>query len=183
MIFKSLKIHFLYIFSSGYTYFKEEIGVHRVQRIPPTETKGRVHTSTVVVTVLDIDQYSSIELDKNDIKRITSVGSGPGGQHRNRTQSCVTLIHKPTGIEARIDEKSQNRSYQLALKILTSRVNSLYEEQKKNLDRTKKRGQFLKGERGEQIRTYDFKSNKVILHNKNNLKLNLKEFFKAKIKI
>jgi peptide chain release factor 1 len=181
LIFKKQKIRILYIFSNiAFRFFKNEIGVHRFQRVPPTETKGRTHTSTIIVTVLKIESTSKLNLNKKDIKRINTIGSGPGGQHRNKVQSCVILTHTPTNITVRIDMKSQRQSYETALVILANRVQEFNNNIKKEIFRNAKRKQFIKGERGEQIRSYNFKNNQIINHLKKE-HCNLKDFFKGKL--
>src|SRR5207244_794834 len=94
----------------------------RWQRVPPTERRGRVHTSTVTVAVLDATIDRTAELDPDDIELRVSRGSGPGGQHRNKTESCVTAVHKPTGLQVRIDLRSQYESKAMALKVLAAKL-------------------------------------------------------------
>lgn len=148
--------------------FKDEAGGHRWQRIPPTEKKGRVHTSTVTVAVLDPEEEQKYHLNEDEIDIKTSRGSGKGGQHRNKTDSCVTATHKPTGMSVRIDMKSQHQSKATALKILASRVGSSIARENAN-DREKlRKNQVGSGMRGDKIRTYRTQDDRVTDHRTNN---------------
>lgn len=97
-------------------------GKHRIQRVSPTEKRGRRHSSEVSVSVIEYQKHDKVQLDMNDVKVHLSRGSGPGGQHRNKTESCVTVTHTPTGITAKADGRSQFQNRGLALEILASRV-------------------------------------------------------------
>jgi peptide chain release factor 1 len=144
--------------------FGNEAGGHRWQRVPPTEKRGRVHTSTVTVAVLDPEERSTFELDDQDIDIKTSRGSGPGGQHRNKTDSCVTVTHKPTGVSVRIDMKSQHQSKEIALKILTSKI----EKSKINAERQSReklrKEQVGSGMRSDKVITLYVHRDKVVHH-------------------
>ena len=123
-----------------------------------------MHTSTVTVAVLDYDLHTASVLNMPDIEFQVARGTGPGGQHRNTTESCVTAIHKPTGLRVRVDLRSQYESKELALKILAAKVQeqsagSLLEA--RNIDRA---GQLGTGMRGDKIRTYRRRDNVVIDH-------------------
>lgn len=103
--------------------FADESGGHRWQRVPPTESRGRVHTSTITVAVLEPSKAVQIKVDAKDLDYKTCRGSGAGGQHRNKTDSAVQLTHKPTGIKVRCEsERSQHNNKQYALEILMSRL-------------------------------------------------------------
>lgn len=102
--------------------FANEGGGHRWQRIPPNEKRGRVHTSTITVAVLDPEVEARFALNENDVDLQTTRGSGPGGQHRNKTESCVVATHKKTGISVRVDMRSQHESRRIALKILSAKL-------------------------------------------------------------
>ena len=156
--------------------------MHRFQRIPPTETKGRTHTSTVVVTLIEEVKNTNIVLNKKDYVRETTIGSGPGGQHRNRTQSCVTLIHKQTGLKVRIDGRNQFKNEQLALKILTLKISNLINDKKLIEKRKLKKGQAKSANRGHQKRTYNYKSGYVIDH-VSNRRVKIKDILKGKINL
>ena len=173
----------IYIFSdSAKDFFKNEVGVHRFQRIPPTESKGRTHTSTVVVTLLKLNTSTKIQLSKKDVNRETTVGSGPGGQHRNRTESCVVLTHKKTNLKVRIDGRNQHQNERLALDILSMKVASFYEDTA-NKKQNKRLNEQVKGiDRGYQRRTYNYKTGIVIDHKTNN-KTTLKNILKGKINL
>lgn len=113
---------------------------------------------------MDADTKPQFELDERDVEIITSRGSGPGGQHRNMTDSCVVAKHIPTGISAKIDYRSQSQSKQLALKILASRVENIQQEQWAN-DRDKKRKrQVGRGQRGDKRRTYRERDDQIVDH-------------------
>lgn len=142
--------------------FKDESGGHRWQRIPPTEKRGRVHTSTVTVAVLDPN--AKVKIDMNDVEIKTQRGSGPGGQHRNKTESCVTVVHKPTGETVRIDQRSQHRSRELALQVLRGRLNNqALQNVVSNRSKERKR-QVGSGMRGDKVRTYRVRDNQVTDH-------------------
>lgn len=149
----------------AYGNLKYEAGVHRVQRVPDTETQGRVHTSAATVMVFPEAEEFDVELNNNDIKKDTYCSSGPGGQSVNTTYSAVRLTHLPTGIVATCqDQKSQIKNYEKALKVLRSR---LYEEQlKKKLeeDAEKRKTMVSSGDRSEKIRTYNYPQSRVTDH-------------------
>lgn len=144
--------------------FKNESGGHRFQRVSPTEKRGRVHTSTITVAVLDPEVRSAIELDEKDIDIQTKRGSGPGGQHRNKTDSCVVATHIPTKISVQIDEKSQHQSKKIALRILAERVGEL-ENRKNRAERGNiRKNQVGLGMRASKRRTYRTKDDSVYDH-------------------
>lgn len=148
---------------------KREAGGHRWQRVPPTERKGRVHTSTVTVAVMQDcgaqgGEAINFALSDTDIKESVQRGSGPGGQHRNKTDSCVTLRHLPSGCVVRIDTRSQHQSRALARKILTERVAALMEGQQKQSVNSDRKRQVGSGMRGDKIRTYREQDGVVIDH-------------------
>jgi peptide chain release factor 1 len=144
--------------------FKNEAGGHRWQRCPPTEKRGRVHTSTVTVAVLDASSAPKFKLNESELEITTTRGTGPGGQHRNTTDSCVIVRHLPTGITAKIDCRSQHQSRALALRILADRIE---EEQRQQWDAkraAKRKNQVGSGQRGDKIRTYREKDDRVVDH-------------------
>ena len=142
-----------------------EGGTHQVKRVPATETQGRIHTSTATVAVLPEPDDVQIELDPNDVKEMITTAQGPGGQNVNKVATAVHLIHRPTGIEVRMqDTKSQSQNRQVAWKILRAR---LYEQQKAKQDaeRAEVRSSMIgSASRAEKIRTYRFKENIVVDH-------------------
>ena len=148
-----------------YSSLKYESGVHRVQRVPDTETQGRVHTSAATVAVLPEAEDLDIKLDEKDLRIDVFRSSGPGGQSVNTTDSAVRITHIPTGIVvSQQDEKSQIRNKEKGLKILKSRIYD-YERQKIDIERSKDRKSKIgTGDRSERIRTYNFPQGRVTDH-------------------
>lgn len=131
-----------------------ESGGHRWQRIPPTERKGRVHTSTVTVAVFEVKERSQWELKDSDIKTFTTKDSGPGGQHRNKTESCVIMRHLPTGIEAKASMKSQHQNKKTARAMLEARVSNFLSQIDRQSHENDRKTKVGSGMRGDKIRTY-----------------------------
>ena len=148
-----------------YGALKYESGVHRVQRVPQTETQGRVHTSAASVVVLPEVEDFDIELKESDIKKETYCSSGPGGQSVNTTYSAVRLTHMPTGVVAQCqDQKSQIKNYAKALKVLRSRIYDI-ELKKRNEEIAGQRKTMVKtGDRSDKIRTYNYPQGRVTDH-------------------
>tara|TARA_A100001011_G_C14258311_1_gene821132 strand:+ start:289 stop:1353 length:1065 start_codon:yes stop_codon:yes gene_type:complete len=148
-----------------YGILKYESGVHRVQRVPQTETQGRVHTSAASVVVLPEVEDFDIELKDSDIKKETYCSSGPGGQSVNTTYSAVRLTHIPTGVVAQCqDQKSQIKNYAKALKVLRSRIYDI-ELKKRNEEISGQRKTMVKtGDRSDKIRTYNYPQGRVTDH-------------------
>ena len=144
---------------------KFESGVHRVQRVPETESSGRIHTSAATVAVLPEAEEVDIKIEDKDLKIDTYRASGAGGQHVNTTDSAVRITHLPTGIVVALqDEKSQHKNKAKALKILRSRVYEV-QRQKLELERSlSRKGQIGSGDRSERIRTYNFPQSRVTDH-------------------
>ncbi len=144
---------------------KFESGVHRVQRVPETESSGRIHTSAATVAVLPEAEEVDIKIEDKDLRIDTYRASGAGGQHVNTTDSAVRITHLPTGIVVALqDEKSQHKNKAKALKILRSRVYEA-ERQKKDQERASSRkDQVGSGDRSERIRTYNFPQGRVSDH-------------------
>ena len=166
-----------------YRFLKFESGVHRVQRVPKTETQGRVHTSASTVVVLPEAEDFDIELNENDIKKETYCSSGPGGQSVNTTYSAVRLTHLPTGVVAQCqDQKSQIKNHAKALKVLRSRIYEI-ELEKRNKDMSDKRKTMVKtGDRSDKIRTYNYPQGRVTDHRISLTLYNLNEIINGDIK-
>ena len=149
----------------AYGQLKYESGVHRVQRVPDTETQGRVHTSAASVVVLPEADEFDVEVSMNDIRKDLFCSSGPGGQSVNTTYSAVRLTHIPTGIVAQCqDEKSQMKNFDKALSVLRSRIYEM-ELAKKNEEMSKKRKTMVAtGDRSAKIRTYNYPQGRVTEH-------------------
>src|SRR5699024_5798681 len=149
----------------AYSRLKYESGVHRVQRVPETESSGRIHTSTATVAVLPEAEDVDVEISQNDLKIDTYRASGAGGQHVNMTDSAVRITHLPTGIVVSCqDEKSQIKNRQQAMKILKTRVfDMMISEQEAEIAQERK-GQVGTGDRSERIRTYNYPQGRVTDH-------------------
>ena len=142
-----------------------ESGVHRVQRVPETESSGRIHTSTATVAVLPEAEEIEVEIDPNEVRVDRYRSSGPGGQHANVTESAVRLTHEPTGIVVSCqDESSQHKNKKKAWRVLRSRVKEKLEQEKAERRDSKRRGQIGQAQRSEKIRTYNFPQNRVTDH-------------------
>ena len=165
-----------------YSYLKYESGVHRVQRIPETETQGRVHTSAATIAVLPEAEEVDIQIKESDLRIDVFRSGGPGGQSVNTTDSAVRITHIPSGVVvSQQDEKSQHKNKAKALKILRSRV---YEAEKRKKDQERssnRRSQIGSGDRSERIRTYNFPQGRVTDHRINLTLHKLDEFLSGEI--
>lgn len=148
-----------------YKYLKWESGVHRVQRVPKTETQGRIHTSTATVLCQPEIEEDEFELDMNDLTFETHRASGAGGQHINKTDSAVRIVHVPTGITVNCQEgRSQIENRETALRIIRSRVYEEMKRQKEEEEGKIRRSKIGTGDRSEKIRTYNYPQNRVTDH-------------------
>jgi peptide chain release factor 1 len=149
----------------AWTHLKHEGGPHRVQRVPVTEAQGRIHTSSATVTVLPEAEEVDVQIDPNDLQVDVYRSSGPGGQSVNTTDSAVRITHKPTGlVVAMQDEKSQIQNRAKALLVLRSRLLKQEQDRQRDEMSAAKKGQVGGGGRGEKIRTYNYKENRVTDH-------------------
>lgn len=160
-----------------YSKLKFESGVHRVQRVPETESQGRVHTSTATVAVLPEPEDVDVQIEEKDLIIETCRSSGAGGQHINKTESCIRMVHIPTGIVVNCqDERSQTKNREKAMKVMKSRVFDYYNTKYQNEYSENRRAQVGTGDRSERIRTYNFPQGRVSDHRINKTMYNLDEF-------
>ena len=159
------EISFMIEGAGAYSRFKYESGVHRVQRVPDTETQGRIHTSTVTVAVLPEAEDVELEINPNDLKIDTFRSSGAGGQHINKTSSAIRITHLPTGtvVECQ-DERSQFKNKDKALKILRSRLLDEKQREHDEAIASDRKSQVGTGDRSERIRTYNYPQGRVTDH-------------------
>ena len=149
----------------AYSRLKYESGVHRVQRVPETETQGRIHTSTVTVAVLPEAQEVEIQIDPKELKIDTYRSSGAGGQHINKTESAIRITHLPTGLVVECqDERSQYKNKDKAMRVLRSRLLERRQRQQEQEIASERRSQVGTGDRSERIRTYNFPQGRVTDH-------------------
>ncbi|MFV0529840.1 MAG: peptide chain release factor 1 [Flavobacteriales bacterium] len=160
-----------------YGIMKFESGVHRVQRVPETESQGRVHTSAITIAVLPEAEEVDVELNMSDVRRDTFRSSGAGGQHVNKTESAIRLTHIPTGIVAECqDGRSQHKNYEKALQVLRTRIYQV-ELEKKQAERAAERKSLVSsGDRSAKIRTYNYPQGRVTDHRINKSMYNLPDY-------
>jgi peptide chain release factor 1 len=166
---------------------RNEAGGHRWQRVPPTERKGRVHTSTVTVAVMQSAQPKSPTaqhpaLPEKDVDIRLTKDSGPGGQHRNKTESCVVMTHKPTGLQAKASSKCQHQNRREARAMLEERVGQHYAQQAFAEQSAERRQQVGTGQRGDKVRTYRTQDDSVV-DQRSGLRARLRDVVSGKLEL
>jgi peptide chain release factor 1 len=176
------EITFNVIGEGAYSRFKFESGVHRVQRIPVTESNGRIQTSTVTVAVLPEAEDVEVEVNPSDLKFESCKSSGAGGQHINKTESAVRLTHKPTGIVIECDqERSQLQNKEKALRILYTKLYDMKQKEQDDAIASARKSQVGSGDRSEKIRTYNYPQSRITDHRINKTVYTFESFLNGDI--
>lgn len=159
------EVSFLVSGTGAYSRFKFESGTHRVQRVPKTESSGRIHTSAVTVAVLPEADDVEVDINPNDLEIDTFRSSGAGGQHINKTSSAIRITHKPTGMVVECqDERSQYKNKDKAMKVLKSRLLKMEQDKQNEAIASDRKSQVGSGDRSEKIRTYNYPQSRVTDH-------------------
>jgi peptide chain release factor 1 len=159
------EISFMVVGDGAYSKLKFESGVHRVQRVPETESQGRIHTSTVTVAVLPEADDVEVEINPADLKIETCKSSGAGGQHVNKTESAIRIIHKPSGIIVECqEERSQFKNRDKAMKLLRTKLYDMMQSEQNEKIASERKSQVGTGDRSERIRTYNYPQGRVTDH-------------------
>ncbi len=173
---------FMIVGNGAYSKFKYESGVHRVQRVPETESQGRIHTSTITVAVLPEVEDVEVNIEEKDLKIDTYRSSGAGGQHINKTESAIRITHLPTGLVVNCqDERSQGKNKERAMSTLKSKLYDLYQSQADKEYAERRRIQVGSGDRSERIRTYNYPQGRVTDHRIGYTVYNLEGFLNGDI--
>ena len=176
------EISFMVTGDGAYSKLKFESGVHRVQRVPETETQGRIHTSTVTVAVLPEVEDIEIEIRPEDLQIETCKSSGAGGQHVNKTESAIRIIHKPSGLVIECqEERSQHKNRDKAMKMLRAKLYDIEKTKQDNAIASERKSQVGTGDRSQKIRTYNFHQSRVTDHRIGFTTHNFEEFLDGEI--
>ncbi len=159
------EVSFMISGEGAFSRFKYESGVHRVQRVPETEAQGRIHTSTVTVAVLPEVEDVEVDINPGDLEIEAHRASGAGGQHVNKTDSAIRIIHKPTGLVVECqDERSQHKNREKAMKVLRSKLYEMKKSEQEDAVASTRKSQVGTGDRSERIRTYNYPQGRVTDH-------------------
>ena len=176
------EVSFMVTGDGAYSKLKFESGVHRVQRVPETETQGRIHTSTVTVAVLPEVEDIEIEIRPEDLQVETCKSSGAGGQHINKTESAIRIIHKPSGIVIECqEERSQHKNRDKAMKMLRAKLYDIEKTKQDDAIASERKSQVGTGDRSQKIRTYNFHQSRVTDHRIGFTTHNFEEFLDGEI--
>lgn len=160
--------------NGAYSKFKYEMGVHRVQRVPTTESQGRIHTSTATVAIMPEIDAVEVTLDENDLEIKSEFSSGPGGQHMQKNATAARIVHKPTGLTVKIQtERSLTQNKMLGMAIIQARLQEMEEAKQQSAVSAERKSQVGTGDRAEKIRTYNYPQSRVTDHRINFTTYNL----------